>query len=166
MTLPPEWRWPPLPPGWQWVPLPPPPPPEPPEPSVSRFTVSMIVIGVLLAGCSIAAALGIVFTGGIKAPPYTDDRIQPAETALPTQPESSDPGATGSAGQPTAEPSGSAVTPSARPAPTSTAGPGTRPQYATCEEAIAAGEGNYVRGRDPQYPWYVDEDSDGVACER
>ncbi|MBO0812901.1 MAG: excalibur calcium-binding domain-containing protein, partial [Microlunatus sp.] len=28
------------------------------------------------------------------------------------------------------------------------------------------GYGPYVRGRDPEYYWYRDADSDGVVCER
>lgn len=40
------------------------------------------------------------------------------------------------------------------------------PRFGMCKEAIAAGYGPYVRGRDPEYYWYRDADSDGVVCER
>lgn len=39
------------------------------------------------------------------------------------------------------------------------------PRFGTCREAIANGYGNYVRGVDPEYEWYRDGDSDGIACE-
>ncbi len=42
---------------------------------------------------------------------------------------------------------------------------GTDPRFGTCGEAIEHGYGNYVRGRDREYDWYIDGDSDGVACE-
>ncbi len=45
-------------------------------------------------------------------------------------------------------------------------GEGTDPRFATCGDALAAGYGEYRRGRDREYRWYVDGDSDGVACER
>ena len=39
------------------------------------------------------------------------------------------------------------------------------PHFSSCAKAKAAGYGPYVRGRDPEYAWYRDGDSDGVACE-
>ncbi len=45
-------------------------------------------------------------------------------------------------------------------------GGATDPRFDTCAEAIAHGYGPYYRGRDPEYAWYVDADSDGVVCER
>ncbi|MFY0407181.1 excalibur calcium-binding domain-containing protein [Solicola sp. PLA-1-18] len=42
---------------------------------------------------------------------------------------------------------------------------GTDPRFDTCGDANAAGYGNYVDGRDPEYDWYQDRDGDGVACE-
>jgi hypothetical protein len=42
---------------------------------------------------------------------------------------------------------------------------GTDPRFSWCYEAIAAGYGPYVRGRDPEYHWYRDNDGDGVVCE-
>jgi hypothetical protein len=52
------------------------------------------------------------------------------------------------------------------PAETEEPAPGTDPRFDTCAKANAAGYGPYVRGTDPEYEWYVDRDSDGVACER
>ncbi len=40
------------------------------------------------------------------------------------------------------------------------------PRFDTCGAANAAGYGPYSRGRDPEYRWYIDRDSDGLACER
>ncbi len=46
-----------------------------------------------------------------------------------------------------------------------TRSPGTDPRFDSCREAIAHGYGPYYRGRDPEYPWYVDADDDGIVCE-
>lgn len=46
-----------------------------------------------------------------------------------------------------------------------TGGTAADPRYGTCAEAIDHGFGNYVAGRDAEYSWYRDGDSDGVACE-
>jgi len=50
-------------------------------------------------------------------------------------------------------------------APKATSEPDTDRRYPTCTEVQAAGLGPYVRGKDPEYHWYRDGDSDGVACE-
>ncbi len=50
--------------------------------------------------------------------------------------------------------------------PVTPTGGATDPRYRTCGEAIAAGFGPYVVGRDDEYSWYIDRDKDGVACER
>ncbi|WP_418605406.1 GmrSD restriction endonuclease domain-containing protein [Georgenia sp. SUBG003] len=50
-------------------------------------------------------------------------------------------------------------------APAPAAGAGEEPRFGTCKEALAAGYGPYVSGRDPEYGWYRDGDSDGVVCE-
>ena len=42
---------------------------------------------------------------------------------------------------------------------------GQDPRFATCKAAKAAGFGPYVRGKDPEYSWYRDGDSDGTVCE-
>jgi hypothetical protein len=41
----------------------------------------------------------------------------------------------------------------------------TDPRYSTCGEAISAGYGPYQKGKDPEYEWYIDRDSDGFVCE-
>ncbi len=52
------------------------------------------------------------------------------------------------------------------PAPTGTTSQsGNDPRFRYCYEAVAAGYGPYVRGRDPEYAWYTDADSDGRVCE-
>ncbi|MEU4223941.1 excalibur calcium-binding domain-containing protein [Nonomuraea sp. NPDC026600] len=38
------------------------------------------------------------------------------------------------------------------------------PHYASCKEAVAAGDGPYTKGRHPEYIWYPDVDKNGVAC--
>ena len=50
------------------------------------------------------------------------------------------------------------------PAPTKTAS-ATDPQFRTCTDAKAHGYGPYYRGKDPEYDWYRDADSDGIVCE-
>jgi micrococcal nuclease len=54
------------------------------------------------------------------------------------------------------------------PQPSQTAPPqeGTDPRFDTCTAAIDAGYGDYRKGRDPEYAWYVDSDGDGLVCER
>ena len=42
---------------------------------------------------------------------------------------------------------------------------GTDPRFDTCTAAKAAGYGPYYRGRDVEYAWYQDRDSDGIVCE-
>ncbi|GAA1684543.1 hypothetical protein GCM10009733_096470 [Nonomuraea maheshkhaliensis] len=37
-------------------------------------------------------------------------------------------------------------------------------RYASCKEAVAAGDGPYYRGTHEEYTWYVDADANGVAC--
>ena len=44
-------------------------------------------------------------------------------------------------------------------------GGGTDPRFDFCYQAIDAGYGPYYRGRDQEYSWYTDADSDGVVCE-
>jgi len=39
------------------------------------------------------------------------------------------------------------------------------PQFSSCAKAKAAGYGPYVKGKDPEYSWYRDGDSDGTVCE-
>lgn len=46
--------------------------------------------------------------------------------------------------------------------------PGRQPHqhFSTCAAAIERGYGPYYRGRDVEYGWYTDSDSDGVVCEQ
>ncbi|GIL37276.1 calcium-binding protein [Phycicoccus sp. DTK01] len=39
------------------------------------------------------------------------------------------------------------------------------PRFGSCRAALAAGYGPYVEGRDVEYGWYRDGDSDGTVCE-
>jgi len=41
----------------------------------------------------------------------------------------------------------------------------TDPRFAYCYQAISAGYGPYIQGRDPEYAWYTDSDGDGRVCE-
>ncbi|MGW0198777.1 excalibur calcium-binding domain-containing protein [Nonomuraea sp. NPDC003201] len=66
---------------------------------------------------------------------------------------------------------GTATTPGANPAATGPAtGPASGPRrtpdkrYASCKEAVAAGDGPYSKGTHEEYSWYVDVDGNGVAC--
>ena len=42
---------------------------------------------------------------------------------------------------------------------------GTDPRFAYCCQAVPAGYGPNIRGRDPEYAWYTDGDGDGRVCE-
>lgn len=44
-------------------------------------------------------------------------------------------------------------------------GGGLDPRFPTCTEAKAHGYGPYYQGRDSEYGWYTDADSDGAVCE-
>ena len=44
-------------------------------------------------------------------------------------------------------------------------GDGLDPRFDYCYQATAAGYGPYYQGKDPEYDWYTDGDSDGVVCE-
>jgi hypothetical protein len=48
---------------------------------------------------------------------------------------------------------------------TATGGGGQDPRFSTCTEAKAHGYGPYYQGRDSEYGWYIDADSDGIVCE-
>lgn len=39
------------------------------------------------------------------------------------------------------------------------------PRFSTCTDAKSRGYGPYKKGSDPEYDWYRDGDSDGIACE-
>ncbi|MEO3871368.1 excalibur calcium-binding domain-containing protein [Nonomuraea sp. B12E4] len=69
---------------------------------------------------------------------------------------------------------GPGATATTGPGVTGTANPGAdRPgatgrtldkRYASCREAVAAGDGPYSRGTHEEYKWYTDVDNNGVAC--
>jgi hypothetical protein len=59
-----------------------------------------------------------------------------------------------------AEPTAPAA-PAATPVPSS----GLDPRFPYCTDAKAAGYGPYVKGKDGEYAWYRDADSDGIVCE-
>jgi hypothetical protein len=40
------------------------------------------------------------------------------------------------------------------------------PRFSSCAKAISRGYGNYKRGKDREYSWYIDGDKDGIACEK
>lgn len=42
---------------------------------------------------------------------------------------------------------------------------GTDPRFSYCYQAKDAGYGPYYKGKDEEYHWYTDGDSDGVVCE-
>lgn len=42
---------------------------------------------------------------------------------------------------------------------------GTDPRFSYCYQAKEAGYGPYYQGKDEEYYWYTDGDSDGVVCE-
>jgi hypothetical protein len=53
----------------------------------------------------------------------------------------------------------------AQPVATPQPGSATDPRFPYCTDAKAAGYGPYYEGRDPEYGWYRDADSDGIVCE-
>jgi hypothetical protein len=56
--------------------------------------------------------------------------------------------------------------PTPTPAPAGSGGAGgLDPRFPYCTDAKAAGYGPYTQGKDPEYDWYRDADSDGVVCE-
>ena len=59
--------------------------------------------------------------------------------------------------------SAASSSPEAKPVSPPTAVNDRRFQY--CSDANDAGYGNYVLGRDSEYEWYEDADSDGIVCE-
>lgn len=55
--------------------------------------------------------------------------------------------------------------PEPKPQPKPPAAPTTYPRFPTCKAAKAAGYGPYRRGVIFEYPWYKDNDGDGIVCE-
>ncbi|MEV0379630.1 excalibur calcium-binding domain-containing protein [Nonomuraea sp. NPDC050643] len=81
--------------------------------------------------------------GGQQTPPGTTNQ-QPNPTG-----NTGTTGNTGNTGAPTGRPGGQGA-------------PDKR--YASCKEAVAAGDGPYYKGTHEEYGWYTDVDNNGVAC--
>jgi endonuclease YncB( thermonuclease family) len=64
-----------------------------------------------------------------------------------------------------ASPSANVCGPAAPPTTLAPGIPGLDPRFGSCRDAKANGYGPYVAGRDPEYDWYRDGDSDGTVCE-
>lgn len=61
---------------------------------------------------------------------------------------------------------GTVITPTSPPPSTKAAAPsGLDPLFDTCKAAKAAGYGPTNCGKDHEYDWYRDGDSDGIVCE-
>jgi hypothetical protein len=108
-----------------------------------------------LLGTQSAGATGVPTTGSTS---LAD--TGPPDTGLSntgTPPGGTPPGGTPPGGTPpaTAPVGGS---------PTGAAQGDLDPRYTSCKEAAAAGYGPYTKGVHPEYAWYTDVDSNGVAC--
>lgn len=40
------------------------------------------------------------------------------------------------------------------------------PRFESCEQAMKEGFGPYMKGKDPEFDWYPDENRDGVVCDK
>ncbi|MEV4169058.1 excalibur calcium-binding domain-containing protein [Nonomuraea sp. NPDC049709] len=97
-----------------------------------------------------------------------------AQTGAPTGTQTGGP--TGTQTGPATPPAGQPTTGQTNPQPvnpgttggtTGSTGGAQRPvdkRYASCKEAVAAGDGPYSKGTHEEYTWYVDVDGNGVAC--
>ncbi|MEO3789725.1 excalibur calcium-binding domain-containing protein [Nonomuraea sp. B10E15] len=94
---------------------------------------------------------------------------------VPTGPASTGPTSTGptSTGSTSTGPTSTGPTSTGVPRTTQTGGTGTTQtgaarstdrRYASCKEAVAAGDGPYYQGTHAEYGWYTDVDRNGVAC--
>ncbi|MFI7700737.1 excalibur calcium-binding domain-containing protein [Nonomuraea sp. NPDC049480] len=90
----------------------------------------------------------------------------PTGTATTTGTPSGQPG-----GTPPATPTGTTPTTGSTPPaatgstnPVTNAGPTPDRRYASCKDAVAAGDGPYYKGTHQEYGWYQDVDKNGVAC--
>ncbi|WP_166427502.1 excalibur calcium-binding domain-containing protein [Nonomuraea mesophila] len=117
-----------------------------------------------------ADALVARLLGGTSSPAPTG----PATSApVPTGPTSTGQASTGPTTGPTSGGVPSQPPSTGLPQTTQTGGTGTTQtgaaratdrRYASCKEAVAAGDGPYYRGRHVEYAWYTDVDRNGVAC--
>nr|WP_246069885.1 DUF1524 domain-containing protein [Humibacillus xanthopallidus] len=65
----------------------------------------------------------------------------------------------------TIKPANPAPKPTTSPRPPQPPTAALDPQFGTCKAAKAAGYGPYYAGKDAEYDWYRDADSDGLVCE-
>ncbi|MGW0803203.1 excalibur calcium-binding domain-containing protein [Nonomuraea sp. NPDC002799] len=108
--------------------------------------------------------LGTAPTGGSSAP-ADPGATNPAATPPASTGPGTDPA--GTTGPATTGTTGTGTTATTGPGATSPAsGPRRTPdkRYASCKEAVAAGDGPYSRGTHEEYSWYTDADGNGVAC--
>lgn len=104
------------------------------------------------ADALVARLLGSSASGTPTSPPPTGAATPPAGQPTPpvTDQQTGTTGSTGTTG-----------------GTSPTAGAGGRPldkRYASCKEAVAAGDGPYSKGTHEEYNWYTDVDGNGVAC--
>lgn len=170
--------------GWHAaVPLPPPPPSWPTtEPNAAlRFMSAHKVLTAVgafvllgLVGNAIGeepaekkpVAVAPVVAEATTAPPETEAPA-PVATTTPPKPRPTTVAPTTRAPlRIVSPPKPKPTTKAPAPVRTTVAAPRTDPHFGTCREAIAHGYGPYVQGRDEEYDWYRDADSDGVVCER
>ncbi|MGN9845005.1 excalibur calcium-binding domain-containing protein [Nonomuraea sp. H19] len=92
----------------------------------------------------------------------------PPDTGTGTTPgaPTTTPGTGTTPGAPTTTPGTTGTSPGATGAtnPATNGGRATDRRYASCKEAVAAGDGPYSKGTHEEYFWYVDVDKNGVAC--
>nr|WP_269810757.1 DUF1524 domain-containing protein [Kineosporia rhizophila] len=102
----------------------------------------------------------------VSVPPLQEPEPEPGPTSdAPTPPEPTSEPSSSVPATTTTEPDPSTTTNSSTPTATPTTQAGSDPRFSTCAAAKRAGYGPYVRGRDAEYDWYRDADSDGVVCE-
>ncbi|MEV1176931.1 excalibur calcium-binding domain-containing protein [Nonomuraea sp. NPDC049784] len=128
------------------------------------------------ADALVARLLGT--TPGQDTAPTSSAPTGPASTGAPTPPQtgnqqSTNPGTTnpGTTNPGTTNPgttnSGTTNPGATNPAATNPASGSRRTpdkRYASCKEAVAAGDGPYTKGTHEEYFWYKDVDGNGVAC--
>jgi len=159
-----------------------------PVPRTTAHAIAWVgtCVAALLLLCYSTGALDTLFGGADAAPSPRADRGPGAIGAAAPTP-STGPSATEPPTPATESPAPAAATPAPAQAATGGGGGpdggggsgggggggsgpphgrGADPRFDTCEEAKAQGYGPYERGKDPEYNWYRDEDTDGdgVVC--
>lgn len=103
-----------------------------------------------------AIGLAVILLGGCAStPPDVTPPSRPATTPAVT------PRSSGKAFRTPVPQTTKAAPKTSKAAPT----PKEDERFGTCTEVKSAGLGPYVKGKDPEYYWYRDQDKDGVACE-